>query len=123
MFAYLPYPSRRQPTPEQLRARHFAFREWRSLDWNRNSTMVLLLAIFLGGCAKLLSLPPAAIGLTLLVGIGFLEDRPCIDTPFWMGRVALATIAGFYAVLGFCLGWYALLTVALLAAAHRIAFD
>ena len=122
MFAYNPLSSRR-PSPEQLRARHFSYREWRSLDWNRNSSMLVLFAIFLGGCAKLLTLPTAAVGLTLLVAVGFLEDRPCIDTPVWMGRAALASIASFYSVLGFGMGLYALVVVGILAVLHRQIFD
>lgn len=122
MFAYNPLSSGCL-SPEQQRARHFSYREWRSLDWTRNSTMIVLFAVFLGGCAKLLTLPPAAVGLTLMVAIGFLEDRPCIDTPFWMGRAALASIAAFYSVLGFGMGAYALLAVGLLMAIHRQIFD
>jgi hypothetical protein len=122
MFAYNPISSRRRPSPDQLRARHFAYREYRSLDWNRHSTMIVLAALLLGGCAKVLNLPLAGIVATLAVAIGFIQDRPAADAPLWLGRLSLATVALFYAGLGFCLGWAAPLIAGGFAAVHRWTF-
>lgn len=119
MFAY------NLKTPRKLsaeQARHFNYTERRSLDWNNHATMVLLLAILMGSCAKTLDLPGMAVALTLLVAVAYVQDRPALDMPLWMGRLSLASTALFYAGLGYCLGVVGLIVVPALVGAHRAAF-
>lgn len=121
LFAYT-LNTLRKPSAEKLRARHFAFTERNCLDWNRHATMVLLAALILGGIAKALSLPLAAAALTIAVLIGTVEERPGLDTPLWVGRLGLASVAVFYLGLGFALGVASLVVVPALLALHRVVF-
>ena len=116
MFVYQSGLDRGAQRSKEALVENFFHRPERWAERVSSTSLILVLsALVLGGVSKVVSLPAAAFGFTVLALAWVLGEDRSDGEPLWINRLSLAATGMLYFGIGHCLGLIVMLGLPVLA--------